>query len=84
VIRDHEAGYTIGEARYARGQKIVHCVPDGSGWKTRAMRLLCALNFRYTNRERGYIGSPTKVAKFVALYVKGADATYSGEIEVSP
>jgi hypothetical protein len=45
------------------------------------MRLLGALNCRWTNRERGYIASPSKVVKFERLFREGRDASYSGELE---
>jgi len=70
-----EPGYTISDARYAKGQKSVHCISDG-GFKTRAMRLLCALNGRYSDREKAYIVSPTKAAKFEKLFSEGWDATF--------
>ena len=63
--------YEIKPARYARGQMLVVCRSDGSGWKTRAMALCEALNGRWTNREKGYVMSPTKAVKFEKLYTAG-------------
>ena len=63
--------YEIRPARYAHGQMLVTCRSDGTGWKTRAMALCGALNGRWTNRERGYIMSPTKAAKFEKMYAAG-------------
>jgi hypothetical protein len=40
-----------------------------------------ALNFRYTGRENGYVGSPSKVKKFEKMMADGWDATYSGKLE---
>lgn len=74
-------GYTVTPARYAKGQMAVR-LPDGDGYKTRAERLLCALNFRYTNRCRAFIGSPSKVRRFEQLYADGWDASFvSQELE---
>lgn len=75
-------GYTISPARYAKGGQLAVHLPKGDGWKGRAERLLCALNFRYTNRCNAFIGSPTKVLKFEKLYADGWDASYfSRELE---
>lgn len=68
-----EPGFTIHPARYAgryngKPQVAVHCVSDGSGYKTRAMRLCSALNGRWSGRERAYIMSPAKAAKLRALF----------------
>jgi hypothetical protein len=73
-----EPGFTIQPACYAgryngKPQVAVHCVSDGSGNKTRAMRLCSALNARWSNRERAYIMSPTKAAKLRALFDAGRD-----------
>jgi hypothetical protein len=73
-----EPGFTVRPARYAgryngKPQVAVHCESDGSGYKTRAMRLCSALNGRWSNRERAYIMSPTKAAKFRALFDAGHD-----------
>lgn len=75
------SAYTIGGARYAKGQMAVQIARGGEN-KGRAERLLCALNFRYTSRECSYIGSPSKVRKFEALYAAGWDASFfSRELE---
>jgi hypothetical protein len=74
--------YTISDARYAKGQKLVVAPSDATGLKTRAMRLLGALKCRYTNRERGYVCSPAKALRFETLYQEGWDASYfSDELE---
>lgn len=70
-----EPGYTSCEARYAK-DKILVSAPCADGLKTRAARLLCALNCRYTNRERGFVCSPTKFARFERLFAEGWDANY--------
>ena len=68
--------YTIGPASYAKGMMIVHCARDGSGFKTRAARLIGdGLKARWTNRCGGYIASPAKVRKFERLYAEGWDAS---------
>ena len=73
--------YEIRPARYARGQTLVVCRSDGTGFKTRAMALCEALHGRYTGRERGYVMSPTKAAKFEKLYAAGwSGNVVSGEL----
>ncbi len=71
-----EPDYTIGDARYAKGQKLVKTVPSGTGLKSRAERLIGdGLKGRYTNRERGYVVSPAKAARFEEMYTQGWDAS---------
>lgn len=65
--------YTITPARYAKGMKLVRCTPDGSGFKTRAMRLCDFMRGRWTNREGGYVMSPTKATRFERAYKAGWD-----------
>jgi hypothetical protein len=74
----NDPGYTVREARYARGMMLVGA-PSVTGFKSRAARLLGALRCRFTNRERGYIVSPAKLARFERLYFLGHDAGYFGE-----
>jgi hypothetical protein len=75
-----EPGYTISPARYAgrwngKPQVAVRCESDGSCMKTRAMRLIRdGLNARYSGREKAYIVSPAKAAKFERLFAEGWDA----------
>lgn len=68
--------YTITKARYAKGQMAVHCQSNGSGFKTRAMRLCEALRGRYSGREDAYIMSPTKATKLERYHREGWDATF--------
>jgi hypothetical protein len=72
--------YTVRGARYAKGMLLVR-VRSESGLKSRAARLLGALKCRWTNREGGYICSPTKFAKFERLFSEGRDASFFGELE---
>lgn len=72
--------FTIHHARYAKYQIAVHCISDGSGMKTHAMRLCCALKGRWTNREKAYIMSLPKAKKFLSLYESGWDATIFKEL----
>lgn len=53
----------------------VRCERDGSGMKTRAMRLCAALNARWSNRCRAYIMSPAKASKFAKLFAADKDAS---------
>lgn len=82
----NEAPYSIGAAQYAgrwngKPQKAVRC-PSSTGYKTRAARLVEALKGRYSHRERAYIVSPAKAAKFEKLYADGWDASaVTGELE---
>ena len=77
--------YSIAPARYAgrwngKPQMAIHC-PSPDGLKTRAARLVEGLRGRYSGRERAYIVSPTKAAKFERLYAEGWDAnSFSGEL----
>lgn len=73
--------YSVTEARYSRGNFIVHC-PSSDGMKTRAARLIGdGLNCRWVGRGKGYVASPNKVAKFEALYAAGFNACpMTGEI----
>lgn len=66
--------YTIVDARYAKGQKVVRCTSD-DGYKTRAMRLAEVMGGRWVHRSGGYTMSPTKAAKFERLYAEGFDAS---------
>lgn len=70
-----DVSYSVSKARYAKGMMLVRA-PSTDGFKNREARLLTALNFRWTNRENGYVGSPTKVAKFMKLHAEGWDANY--------
>ncbi len=76
--------YTIGEAHYAKGMKIVRC-PSPDCFKTRAARLIGdGLKGRWSNREREYIASPAKVRRFERLYTEGFDACpISGQLITS-
>ncbi len=55
-------------------QVAIHCESDGSGNKTRAMRLCTALHGRWSDREQAYIMTPAKAKKFLALWDAGRDA----------
>lgn len=80
-----EFGYTIKPARYAKGQMAIHCErdPNPEAWtKTRAMRLAAdGVKGRYSNREKAYIVSPAKAARFERLFAEQSDAdVMTGEI----
>jgi len=61
-------------ARYAKGKVAVRCSSDGSGTKTRAMRLASALRGRWVSREKAYIMSPASAEKLRTAYESGRDA----------
>ena len=71
-------------ARYAKKMMAVHCPPDGSGFKTRAMRLAETLRGRYSRREDAYIMSVKKAARLMQLYADGWDGNYSGTSLIPP
>ncbi len=73
--------FTVSEARYSKGNYIVRC-PSTNGLKSRAARLIGdGLHCRYTWREKGYVASPSKLAKFQKLYAAGWDASFvTGEL----
>lgn len=57
--------YTIHPAKYAKGKMAIHCVPDGTGWRTLADLIITGMkNVRYSNRERAYIVSPRCAENF--------------------
>jgi hypothetical protein len=59
--------YTIQKAGYAKGMMAVHCKPDGTGWKTLAALIISEMpGVQYSGRERSYICSPGRAAKFDA------------------
>lgn len=64
----------LSSARYAKGKIAVHCPSDGSGMKTRAMRIAAALPSRYSNRERAYIMSPSAAKRLQDIFDAGDDA----------
>lgn len=72
-------GFTVSRARYARGMMAVQA-PGKDGLKTRAGYLCEALKFRYSHRERSYIGSPAKVRKLEHLWDEGWDAGILGNL----
>lgn len=75
-MSDHLAPF-VSPARYAKGKCAVHCPSDGSGMRTRAMRLAAAMSSRYSGREHAYIMSSGGAAKLVRLYAAGRDAHLS-------
>lgn len=76
-----ETDYSTHPARYAKGQLLIRC-PSTTGYKTRAARLIEGLKGRWTNREHGYVLSPTKLTRFEKLYAEGWDASImTGELQ---
>jgi len=82
---EHGENFTVSDARYAKGQKLVRCTSKTS-FKSRAARLVGdGLRARWTNRESGYVVSPAKLKKFERLYADGWDAsTMTGELIPPP
>lgn len=72
--------YIVGTARYAKGMHAVHVNPSGTGLKTRADYLLTALKCRWSNRERSFIVSPSKLRKFEQLFADGWDGDVLGRL----
>jgi hypothetical protein len=67
--------FKIDPARYAKGKVIVQ-TPSDTGWKTRAGRLADTIaRGNYTNREKGYVMSPSQAEKFQKLFAEGWDAS---------
>lgn len=67
---------SISRARYAKNSIAVHCPSDG-GFKTREMRVVEALNGRWSNRERAYILAATKEPRLRQLLADGWDGKLS-------
>lgn len=65
---------TFAPARYAKGKVAVRCPSDGSGYKTRAMRIASTVSGRYSGREHAYIVSPAAARKIRAAYAAEQDA----------
>ena len=63
--------YTINDARYAKGKKLIVCSSDGSGFKTRTQALAQSVGGRYVKRSKGYMVSPAAAIKFERLYAAG-------------
>lgn len=59
--------------RYARGAVAVDC-PSPDGIKTRAARLAEHVGGRWVQRARGYVMSPRKAERLLALFESGRDA----------
>ena len=76
--------YTVGKARYSKGNLIVHVQSDGSGFKSNESKILDTLGFRYTGRENGYVGSAKKVEGFEKLVKDGWKGSMFGDSLTSP
>lgn len=78
-------GFTVEPARYAQGMMAVRPQDNVQGFKGRSARLIEHLKCRWSNRERAYIVSPSKVKKLKELYDTGRDAsTISGKLYENP
>jgi hypothetical protein len=76
-MTDFDPAPIVKPARYAKGKMAVFCASNGTGLKTRAMRLCDAVSARYSHRERAYIMSPTAAKRVLELY--RADLDYFGD-----
>jgi hypothetical protein len=76
--------YTVGKARYSKGNLIVRPQSDGTGFKSNESKILDTLGFRYTGRENGYVGSPKKVETFEKLVNGGWKGSKFGDSLTSP
>lgn len=66
--------YSITSARYAKKSIAVFCRSDGSGFKTREMRVVEAVGGRWSNREKAYIlpaGRETRLRQLIAAGCDG-------------
>ena len=72
--------FTVEPARWAKGMMAVTPHDDIQGFKGRVAYLIDHLKGRWSNRERVYIMSPSKVAKLRKLYAEGYSATIFGEL----
>jgi hypothetical protein len=59
----HNPEVEISDSRYSNGSKIVR-VKSETGYKTKGHDVAEELKGRWSNREKGYIMSPTKALKF--------------------
>jgi hypothetical protein len=64
---------TIQPTRRVKGKVRFDCPPDGTGYKTRAMRLAEAFGARYSHRS-GYVMSPGRAAAALDHWERGFDA----------
>ena len=70
-----EPGYIVSPARYAKGMVAVRCLSNGTGWKTRAMRLAGYFaRERYSGRENSYIMTRAAALRFEEHFRAGFDA----------
>lgn len=76
--------YTVSAARYAKGMFLVRTSGSNEGLKTRGDRLLGAIRARYTHRERGYVLSKSKLARFEELFRDGWDANFFSNDLIDP
>jgi hypothetical protein len=65
MTEDLKQTYQIHAAKYAKGKMAVRCLPDGTGWKTLAARVISGMpGVRWSGRESTYICSPGRARKF--------------------
>lgn len=69
-----ETAPILAAARRVKGKVVMCCPSDGTGMKTRAMRLAEAHNGRYSRRSCGYIMTPSSAIKALELWRQGYDA----------
>lgn len=69
---DNDTAISVSPAKYAKNQIAVRCV-SLDGFKSRASRLAEGLNGRWSNREKAFIMSPSKVEKLKSMLSSGED-----------
>lgn len=83
VTEDLKSTYTIRPARYAKGKMAVYCKPDpsGEGWKMLAATIISGMpGVTYSHRERSYICSPSRAAKFEAEITRAQEVSARQEL----
>lgn len=65
-----EQGYSVRQARYAKGMMAIQPLDSANGFKGLASGLCDRLNGRWTHRDGAYLMSPRKVARFERAYAR--------------
>lgn len=65
--------FTITDARYAKGKKVIHVHDSKGGMKGRASWLAEAVGGRWVGRSNGYTVSPAQAERFLKLHAGNFD-----------